>query len=239
VSLQEIAVSEPDERRRERLLSIADHAARIMSDLFLAEGDSVTARKLEAFLLKIMLGMRALLSELQDPLVCDGRLDVAAEAVAMAVATLYAQARTRRPEIPGPPSDAFGSSQPDQCPADDAGALARQSRRLSERVHIEADVGFATETNFYAGLSMDISLGGLFVATYKLHPIGTQVALFFELPGGRTVSLFGEVRWVRETSVGSSMPGMGVAFTQVSPEDLQAIQSFCWQRHPMYFEQGE
>jgi uncharacterized protein (TIGR02266 family) len=99
------------------------------------------------------------------------------------------------------------------------------------------EVGFATETNFWAGLSMDLSEGGLFIATYRVHPVGTVVMLTFTLPSGHEISATGAVRWVREPASSDVTPGMGIAFTQLNPMDLEAIQAFCQKRLPMYFDE--
>ena len=53
-------------------------------------------------------------------------------------------------------------------------------------VRVEAALGAHSPTNFYKGLAGNdvIDAGGLFVATYQIPPIGTQVMLKVALPGG-------------------------------------------------------
>jgi uncharacterized protein (TIGR02266 family) len=112
-------------------------------------------------------------------------------------------------------------------------------RRASGRTVLEVDVGYVSESNFYAGLSMDISAGGLFVATKAPIPVGTAVTLAFMLPGGHTVTTAGAVRWVREPGDDDTVPGMGVAFQALSEVDARAIQQFAHRRAPMYHDSGD
>ncbi len=117
----------------------------------------------------------------------------------------------------------------------DGSAGTKSDRRGTDRVMLEVDVGFVTESNFYAGLSMDVSAGGVFVATYQARPAGTPVVLSFLLPDGHAVTTPGVVRWVRE-SAGDGSPGMGVAFADLATRDLEAIQAFCKRRQPLYYD---
>lgn len=221
--LQERAIAEGDERRRAALLKVAERGANILGVLFGVERADYPEAGQAAIVYGVLADLRRLLHDLQKLLVTDPRLDPAAEGVASALAALFMYRDHRR-----------------QIEAQEQGIPLRQvSRRASERVQLDVEVGFATESNFYAGLSMDISLGGLFVATYKLHPVGTAVALTFELPDGRRIASQGEVRWVRESAGNEHSPGMGIAFAQISPEDLSAIVAFCRQRNPMYFDDDD
>jgi uncharacterized protein (TIGR02266 family) len=113
------------------------------------------------------------------------------------------------------------------------------NRRITGRSVLEVDVGLVSESQFYAGLSMDLSTGGLFVATYQSKPVGTRVAVSLVLPGGQSVWAKGVVRWVREVSGEEGVPGMGVEFTEIEPADLDAVKRFCEMRAPMYFESDE
>ncbi len=118
----------------------------------------------------------------------------------------------------------------------EAASAPDSDRRGSDRVVLEVEVGFVSESNFYAGLSMDVSTGGLFVATWQAHPVGTRVLLSFVLPGGKTVTTPGVVRWVRAAGDDDAPPGMGVAFSGLSPDDLSSIEAFCKRRQPMYYD---
>ena len=43
----------------------------------------------------------------------------------------------------------------------------------------ELDVEFELETQFFAGLNQDMAHGGVFVATYRVEPVGTALTLRF------------------------------------------------------------
>lgn len=131
--------------------------------------------------------------------------------------------------VPPPPSEAAAAEQP-------AVSYPPRSRRASQRVLIEADVGLVSESNFYAGLTMDVSAGGIFVATYVIRPVGTLVTLSFVLPEGYAVTTGGVVRWVRDTTGFDGTPGMGIAFQGLNIEALRHIEAFCKKRPPLYIE---
>lgn len=109
-------------------------------------------------------------------------------------------------------------------------------RRYSRRVDLDVDIGLHSETNFFVGFAEDISDGGLFVATYDLLPIGTELTLSLVLPGGRQIIAPGSVTWIRDPHDGELAPGVGVRFERLDEEDRQAIDRFLKKRAPMFFE---
>jgi uncharacterized protein (TIGR02266 family) len=123
-----------------------------------------------------------------------------------------------------------------QVTAQEAAQEAAQ-RRTARRVDLVASVDFHSDTNFFNGFSSDISAGGLFVTTVEHAPVGTKIDLKFTLPGGLEIEAEGEVRWVRELSdvQPELLAGVGVAFTNIAPESVQAIESFVFEREPMFF----
>ena len=118
----------------------------------------------------------------------------------------------------------------------DLGATDPDERRSEPRIQRQFELEFNYETHFFAGLTLDISSGGLFIATYHLFPVGTALSLSFQLPDGVRLSVRGEVRWVRCVSEGNERPGMGVAFKELSAEALAAISAFCAERPPLYMD---
>jgi uncharacterized protein (TIGR02266 family) len=106
------------------------------------------------------------------------------------------------------------------------------------------------ENNFYAGLSEDMSEGGVFIATHHALPIGTPVVLSFSLPDAEEpISVYGTVQWLRgpdataswETNFGGNgeagvQPGMGIKFHDMEPASLKAIRTFVRQRSPVFFD---
>ena len=111
-------------------------------------------------------------------------------------------------------------------------------RRDKERRDFEVEIGIQSETNFFTGFSMDISSGGLFVATYDVPPVGTSVNVNFSVPGGPMMSLNGEVMWVREFNEISpeTAPGMGVRFDALTPEEEEAINLYISSSTPLFYE---
>ena len=85
-------------------------------------------------------------------------------------------------------------------------------------------------------LSLDVSTGGVFVATYEPSPPGTAVTLYFVLPDGYVVNAEGVVRWMRGATE-DAPPGMGVAFANISRDALAHIAEFCANRPPLYFDE--
>jgi len=118
-------------------------------------------------------------------------------------------------------------------------AAAGHDRRGERRHDCEIEVEFADESHFFAGLTQDISRGGLFVSTYHLLPVGSRLNLRFELPNGVQIEVLGRVRWVLDSEADSeseSRPGIGIEFVDPSPEILRSIAAFCEPRPPLYFD---
>jgi uncharacterized protein (TIGR02266 family) len=113
----------------------------------------------------------------------------------------------------------------------------RTAKRETPRVRMQVKIDFGSENNFYSGFSMDISNGGVFIATVKLVPIGTPIDLFFRLPTGEGIEAQGVVRWVREVDDRrpEMMPGLGVQFVNLSDEARAAIEGFVHDREPMFY----
>lgn len=112
-------------------------------------------------------------------------------------------------------------------------------RRENPRIEAHVEVNFESETNFFQGFSEDISDGGLFIATYKLEPVGTVIEVEFTLPTGHIVRTSAEVRWLRDLRDESDdvHPGMGLRFVELLPEDQRAIQAFTQARSPLFYDE--
>jgi uncharacterized protein (TIGR02266 family) len=113
---------------------------------------------------------------------------------------------------------------------------AARERRTSDRAPFLADLEFGEDAHLFTGLSLDISAGGLFVATYTDIPLGTRLLLCFELPDGTAVEARGEVKWRRSAVAGGERPGIGIAFTELGDEARQRIAALCAEQPPLYFE---
>jgi uncharacterized protein (TIGR02266 family) len=180
-------------------------------------------------------------------------LEVAAASIARTLALLYPvlqhQLRQRRGRIQaGAISDSDARELRTMAGFPRAPAPTGRHRRPSsfdgnerrqhgdKRVFIEVEIGLWTESHIYTGLSLDVSKGGVFVATYEAASPGTAVSLYFVLPDGFVVNADGVVRWTRAATE-DSPPGMGVAFVNISDEALAHIGGFCASRPPLYFDE--
>ena len=111
--------------------------------------------------------------------------------------------------------------------------------RAHERVPLEIAVSMESEHNFYAGITDNISEGGLFVATVVPPPCGSTVDLMLSLPGyDQPFRLRGIVRWIREpqASCDGMPPGCGIQWVQMSREALMAIHDFVQRRETILFD---
>ncbi len=111
-------------------------------------------------------------------------------------------------------------------------------RRSGPRIPVEAEVGFQSDTNFFMGFSEDISLGGLFVATFDTKPLGSALNVNLSLPSGYLISAEGVVRWIRAYHEASPdiSPGMGIQFETLSSRDREAIERFIRQRPALFYD---
>jgi uncharacterized protein (TIGR02266 family) len=110
-------------------------------------------------------------------------------------------------------------------------------RRSYPRAPVEIEVSFESESQVFVGLSGDISTGGLFVSTYKPVALDSSVDLAFSLPDGHKVHVSGRVRWLRRATEEGLAPGFGVAFEELSEDDVAHITAFCELRPPLYYEE--
>ena len=109
--------------------------------------------------------------------------------------------------------------------------------RQHPRVSIAVDVDVASGSNFYAGRTRDLSLGGLFVETDVGLPIGTQIDVKLKLPKG-AYAVPCEVVWLLSDRLRGTI-GVGVRFLELSPGAKRAIEAFMAIRNPVAFEAPE
>jgi uncharacterized protein (TIGR02266 family) len=236
-TLQKIPERDPD------LASVLDHVAAASSALYSAEAElTAEVESLDA--------LRGALDELTRALdMLHARttfvpgLDTVATAVAQALALLYPRVRSRERQMRtlpplAPRTPARRDESRSRAPRAAAAEMARDGRRVAdqraagERVTIEVDVGVLSASNFYAGVTADVSAGGVFVSTDTPLAVGTEVALFFTLGDDRTLSAEGTVRWSRQ----DEPAGMGVAFTRLEDDDRRAIADYCANRPPLFHD---
>ena len=247
LSLQTSGIVEPDVERA------VEHTAAASSALYSAEAASATEEAAASFIHTAAEALQRAMAEVSAVRATHGALEVVATSIARTLALLYPvlqqSLRQRRARLP-----VGGLTESEQrelrsmagfprAPTP-TGRFPRASgfegtdRRAhsNKRVFIEVEIGLTSESNIYTGLSLDVSTGGVFVATYQPAPPGTSISLYFVLPDGHVVNAEGIVRWTRTASA-DSPPGMGVAFVTISNESLGHIASFCASRPPLYFDE--
>ncbi|MGM0578527.1 MAG: TIGR02266 family protein [Myxococcota bacterium] len=131
---------------------------------------------------------------------------------------------------------ASGSTVPGALPG---ASLAGADRRRHERRPYEVDVSFESDHNFYTAFTENISSGGLFVATRDIPAIGSRFPLTFTLPTlDRPITVECEVRWQRLEQLDSadSMPGVGVRFLDLGPEEREAVNAFIARRDTLFYD---
>jgi uncharacterized protein (TIGR02266 family) len=112
-------------------------------------------------------------------------------------------------------------------------------RRTQPRIPLNVEVSLESESNFYSGLTQDISSGGVFVATYMPPPVGSEIQLTLALPGAPApLALRGIVRWARDVKVASDdcPAGCGVQFLDLSADDAKLIERFLATRDSIFYD---
>ena len=117
---------------------------------------------------------------------------------------------------------------------DEEEPIAIAQNRLAQRHALGVEVSLTSESQFFVGLTGNISTGGVFVATYETRAVGSRIDLEFTLPSG-IVRARGIVRWLRVTRDGGT-PGFGVAFEELTRDERTRIESFCKERAPLYYD---
>jgi uncharacterized protein (TIGR02266 family) len=222
--------------------SASRHLAAAVRSLYTAEAEGLVE---PGHVARAMDSLRAALGQMQDACTARPELEIATASIARALAVLF------------PLLFALTAPAPDEAPlplmrrraevlcdgeplalTPKPRAVPAAERRVAVRREMEIEIGIQSDTNFYTGFSCDISSGGLFVATYDVPELGTEVNVNFRLPGGPVMSLDGTVRWVRDLSPTDPdvVPGMGVEFGALTPAQVRAINAFLQLRQPIFYE---
>ncbi len=102
----------------------------------------------------------------------------------------------------------------------DSGEGRRVHERLPTHLHVEVK---SVEGDTSSGPSMNLSEGGIFLASTSLLDVGTHLEL--TVANGETaVDLQGVVAWVRAESTPEGPRGMGVRFTTTSNDQRAQIE---------------
>jgi uncharacterized protein (TIGR02266 family) len=98
-------------------------------------------------------------------------------------------------------------------------------RRRSKRAELIVRVEYGTVDEFFSEFTRDINEGGLFIETEKPKPPGSEVTMYFNLPGtDERITTIGRV--VRVSSGDESVPpGMGIEFDELTRDDRKRINT--------------
>jgi uncharacterized protein (TIGR02266 family) len=113
-----------------------------------------------------------------------------------------------------------------------------QDRRGTIRFPLQVEVTYASEHNFYTGLTSNLSSGGLFVSTHQPAALGDVVEVTFTLPGLAPCTARCEVRWVRVFDPDNldAPPGLGLRFLELDAHVWSSIGLFIRHREPLFFD---
>jgi uncharacterized protein (TIGR02266 family) len=106
-------------------------------------------------------------------------------------------------------------------------------------IHVAVTIDQGSDHNLWSDVTMDMSKGGVFVATFHPLSLGTEVHLLITLAAERVeIAARGVVRWTRVHREGSDGgAGVGVRFLDLDPEDIEKLARFVENvRDPMIFE---
>ncbi len=107
-------------------------------------------------------------------------------------------------------------------------ARVRRDARKDSRTTLELPVVVSDAANkARAGIrfgTSDVSVGGAFLRSDLLFEVGELLSLEFQLPDGRAIRAQGRVVRVSRDASKDRVPGMGVEFVQLSPQDRAAIE---------------
>ncbi len=116
--------------------------------------------------------------------------------------------------------------------------MSSPEQRIASRVSLKVEIDIHTETNFYTGFSVNISTGGIFVATHVPAKVGEEIPLSFKLPNrDEAIEAVGYVCWYREYNplYPDTHPGMGLRFRGLNEEDAKTINDYIQHFREPYF----
>ena len=116
--------------------------------------------------------------------------------------------------------------------------FSSSNQRTAKRVDVELEVTLSGPHTFFSGFTMDISEGGVFIATHQLFPIGTEFRIILFV-GKEKLEIESEVVWVRgedSAIISGEEPGMGLRFLSLDDRSLSVISEFIKKREPLLYD---
>ncbi len=105
----------------------------------------------------------------------------------------------------------------------------KKDRRRYQRVSIDVLVNYTNYKIFFCNPAMNISKGGVFIKAKRPEPKGSEIKMVFRLPdSSREIHTIGKVVFVNQDPEQS---GMGIKFTDITPEELTLIRNYVKRFH--------
>lgn len=100
-----------------------------------------------------------------------------------------------------------------------------QDRREHQRFDTSISVDYASGETFLFAYLQNISEMGIFIRTDHPSRVGTRLRLRFQVEDGEPLTLEGVVAWINplRASGDNLNPGMGVRFTELSPDKREEV----------------
>jgi len=105
-------------------------------------------------------------------------------------------------------------------------AAVSPTRRSTRRVPCHTAMSIRNGETIYRSRTLDISHGGIFLATDESLEIGERIDMAFKLPGSETtIRAVGKVCWVGRGGA-ELVDGVGVKFSRIAADDLTVIVEY-------------
>lgn len=102
-----------------------------------------------------------------------------------------------------------------------------RTKRSTRRVPCSLKMSIRNGEKVYTSKTLDISHGGIFLATEEQLEIGELIDMTFQIPNSdQVVTAVGKVAWVGRGGAGQSTAGVGVKFSKIDPKDLKLIVDY-------------
>jgi type IV pilus assembly protein PilZ len=102
-------------------------------------------------------------------------------------------------------------------------------RRSEPRLDVTVKVDYSSKEMFNSNYVTNLSKGGVFIKTDEPLPLHTEIHLIFTLPDTNiTIKATGKVVWTFDIKRGTGhlVPGMGIRFVDLSPDDRRTIEDY-------------
>jgi type IV pilus assembly protein PilZ len=106
---------------------------------------------------------------------------------------------------------------------------SESDRRNNKRIPVKHEVVYLNIEGLISDYTVNISRGGIFIATDAPLDLGTIVQLELKLSGSVVpVDIVGEVAWITKPDRNSSLiiPGMGVEFRNLNAKAKKSLELF-------------